>query len=224
MSMFKKLKSIFIIEDDPRPRRQKSVRSESPDQSPKTNESAGGSGEMPEADMSGPPSERFLKVLLGAMEKGNLEGFDYLEYKQSLKSLNSMDMEEATQFQSSFAVAKTMGATKQLLIRSAEHYKGILVEEESKFKEALKKQHRKQIEGNKMQIEQLMQLIGDKKKQISQLEKEISEAETKIRTRQVKLDQSSSKLEEMQADFYNTYQTLLGQIEEDIQKMNRYLS
>ena len=59
------------------------------------------------------PSKKFIEVLLGALDKNNLKGFDYLEFKQSLQSLAKMPMDEATKYQSAFAMAQTMGATPE---------------------------------------------------------------------------------------------------------------
>ena len=51
-----------------------------------------------------------------------MEGFDYLEYKQSLQSLEKMNMDNQTRYQSAFAMAQTMGAKAKNLIDSAQYY------------------------------------------------------------------------------------------------------
>ena len=78
------------------------------------------------------------------MEKANIEGFDYLEYKQSLKSLAKMPMDERTRFQSAYAMAQTMGASVGHLIKTAQHYIDILAAEEKKFETALANQKKLQ--------------------------------------------------------------------------------
>ena len=99
MSMFKRIKSVFIVEDESFvPKNEGSVATKkvatvkTPDIPVNRNASA---------------SDKFVDNLLKAIEANNLEGFDYLEYKQSLRSLSSMDMDEATKFNSAFAMAKT---------------------------------------------------------------------------------------------------------------------
>ena len=51
-----------------------------------------------------------------------ITGFDYLEYRRSLKSLETFPMDEATKFRSSYATASTMGVTVEKLLESIEFY------------------------------------------------------------------------------------------------------
>ena len=63
--------------------------------------------------------ERSMESLVGALERENLPGFDYLEFKQALERLQAMDMAEETAFKSAFATASTMGLTKDKLLKTA---------------------------------------------------------------------------------------------------------
>ena len=63
--------------------------------------------------------EKSLNFLVKALEKNNLPGFDYIEFKQSLGSLLSMDMLEETAFKSVFATATSVGLTKDKLLISS---------------------------------------------------------------------------------------------------------
>ncbi|MEL6925050.1 MAG: hypothetical protein AAFO94_13455, partial [Bacteroidota bacterium] len=152
--MLKKLKSLFIIEEE----------ESAPKSSPKK-ETVAAEKTAPEAPVATPVtqaagpgkvSNKFLQVLLSAMNKANLEGFDYLEYKQSLKSLEKMPMDEKTRYISAFAAAQTMGATPDKLVQAANHYLKVLAQEDKKFEQALINQRSKQV--------------GDKQKQIKQSE------------------------------------------------------
>ena len=64
---------------------------------------------------SGPLDQRSANMIINTLEKNNLPGFDYLEYKQSLEGLSKMNMDEATAFQSAFVTASTLGLTKEKL-------------------------------------------------------------------------------------------------------------
>ena len=81
--------------------------------------------ESPAGD-PGKVNDKFTEVLFSAMERDNQEGFDYLEFKQSLRSLEKMPMDEATRYQSALAMAKTLGANPVLLQQSAAHYLNVL--------------------------------------------------------------------------------------------------
>ena len=94
---------------------------------------------------SGKSSPKFTNILLQAMEANNLDGFDYLEYKQSLHNLAKMPMDEQTRYQSAFAAASTMGATPAKLVKTAHFYLDVLKKEEAKFAQALANQKDKQL-------------------------------------------------------------------------------
>ncbi|MEO1516594.1 MAG: hypothetical protein AAFV95_16325 [Bacteroidota bacterium] len=169
-------------------------------------------------------SQKFLNVLLGAMDKNNLEGFDYLEYRQSLQNLSKMAMDEATRYKSAFAAAQTMGATPQKLIDTAGHYLRILKEEENKFGQALANQRKRQIGGKEEQYKKMQQSIKDKRTRILQLQKEIEQHETQMATVKDAVQKATIKVSNTQNDFVTTYNSIVDKIKEDVQKMKQYLA
>src|SRR5690606_39218150 len=86
----------------------------------------------------GKVQDKLFDVLFGALQANNQQGFDYMEFKDFVKSLASVPMDDATRFKSAFATAQTMGATKDVILKSANHYLDILSREEAKFQDALK--------------------------------------------------------------------------------------
>ena len=110
----------------------------------------------------GKVNKKFTEILLAAMERDNQEGFDYMEFKQSLQSLEKMPMDEATRYQSALAMAKTMGADPTTLLQSANHYLNVLKMEEKKFEEALSKQTSVKIGQKKKEQQGLQTAINEK--------------------------------------------------------------
>ena len=94
---------------------------------------------------SGTANQRFTEILLTALEQNNQEGFDYFEYRESLKSLSKMPLDERTKYQSAYAMAQTMGATPEKLKTSAGHYIQVLKNELSKFEDAHSQQRARLI-------------------------------------------------------------------------------
>ena len=175
------------------------------------------------AGAPGKPADKFRQVLFAAMEKANLEGFDYLEYKQSLQSLQKMNMDEATRFQSAYAMAQTMGATPAGLVGAAEHYVKVLRREEQKFEQALLTQRDTRIKGKRAEAQQLEGIIQQKENQIKQLQADIA----KHRQQRTKLEQevssAAAKVETTKNNFIATYNQVVSQIQNDIEKMKQYL-
>ena len=116
--MLKKLKSLFVVEDESAAKLTKekeeveTVPESTTPVAPQVDEFVDSSA----TPSPGKVDTKFLNILLGAMDKNNLDGFDYLEYRQSLLNLSKMAMDEATKYKSAFAAAQTMGATPQKLV------------------------------------------------------------------------------------------------------------
>lgn len=231
--MFDKIKKLFVVEEnDPlkkalEQKSQEEAESVAPAQEMVPDRTAATQNTPSKPQTSRPTggkvTDKFMNILLGAMDKSNLDGFDYLEYKQSLQSLQNMDMDESTRYQSAFAMAKTMGATPQNLLETANHYLTILKAEEQKFGQALVSQKDKQIGGRRQRLEKLDQAMEQKRKQIEQLTKEIQTHEQESAQIKEQITDSTVKVENTKNNFVVTYQLLTSQIQEDIRKMQTYL-
>jgi len=227
--MLKKLKNLFIVDDE------KFIENETGETPTKAQPKgkAPSNPSPPSTDSTPPPpvssagpgkaSSKFVQVLLGAMDKANLEGFDYLEYKQSLKSLEKMPMDEKTRYISAFAAAQTMGATPDKLVQAANHYLNVLKKEDQKFEQALVNQRSKQVGNKQQQIKQSELLIKEKSEQIKKLTLEI-EQHKKLREKLSKeISGATIKVEQTKNNFIASYQLLVAQIKEDIEKIKLYL-
>lgn len=235
--MFDRIKKLFVVEDDdPLKKALEQKSQEEADATASAEEIVpsrpAGKAAAPQNSTTQTPTakptggkvtDKFMNILLGAMDKNNLDGFDYLEYKQSLQSLQNMDMDEATRYQSAFAMAKTMGATPKNLLETANHYLNILKTEEQKFGQALVSQKDKQIGNRQQRLDQLAKGIEHKRKQIAQLTKEIEAHEQESAEIKQQITDSTVKVENTKNNFVVTYQLLTSQIQEDIRKMQSYL-
>jgi hypothetical protein len=217
---FKRIKSLFVVEEE-KPGQQHAAKAES------TAQESTPTGEItPDEPSSGEPgeaSEKFMQVLFGAMEKANLPGMDYLEYKQSLKSLEKMPMEDSVRFQSAFAMAQTMGATPQKLVDSANHYLEVLKGEQSKFEQALIKQTKDRIGNRQETLNNLEGIIQQKTEQIKKLTAEIDQHRQEMEQIRQELKAASAKVETTKNDFIASYNVLVSQILADVESMKKYL-
>jgi chromosome segregation ATPase len=227
-SIFKKIKSAFIIEEGTS---EEATDSSPSDKSSGTAENveAGQKQELAEtiidgSQISGEVNPKFMDILLKALEANNQEGFDYIEFKRSLQNLFKMDMEEATVYKSAYATAQTLGATPKGLILSAQQYLSVLKKEEEKFNVALGNQKSKQIDGGLQEIKQFEQSIVDKKKQIEKLMAEISQLETQLAKTKGEIQESAQKIEGTRADFVASYTNLVSQIKRDVENIGKYLN
>lgn len=214
--VLKNLKRLFVIEEEVEER---------PAAAP-VRETGGNAEAVPAQEnpvpAPGSPS-RFLDILLEAFQKNNQEGFDYLEFRKSLQSLQDMSMDEPTRYQSAYAVAKTLGVSKNQIADSANHYLNVLELETVKFQEAVGKQTASQVEAKTIEIAASSKELEEKNKQIQVLQDQIVQLQAKIGQMQMQKEQAAQTIQGTQADFAAAKQLLLHQIQADLEKINTYL-
>jgi DNA repair exonuclease SbcCD ATPase subunit len=230
--MLKKLKGLFIAEDEgdlqkaleqQAAQKDKTETAPTPPSANATYTSSTPTHSLP-SNSGGEVDDKFVNILFEAMEKANIGGFDYIEYKQALRNLAKMPMDEATRFQSAYAAAQTMGATPPKLLESAQHYINVLSQEEQKFKAALSNQRSKQIGDKEQHIQNMAKIIQQKEQQIAQLTKDIENDKKNMETLKTEISEASVKMEKTQSDFIASFNALVGQIKSDAEKIKQYLS
>ena len=226
--MLKKLKSLFIVEDE----KAKGSAPQGPSSSspkPKSQAPAPKPGSSPASvpkpqPGKGKAEEKFINRLLGALEENNTKGFDYLEYKQAMQNLADVSMDEPTKYKSALAMAKTMGADAATLLKSAQHYLGVLDREEQKFVQAFKGQQVKQVSSRNDEIKRLEDSIKTKTAQIEQLKKEITQSEEALVKLKNSINAANAKVQSTKDNFYHSYHIVRQQIADDIEKMKQFLA
>ncbi len=225
--MFKKLKSLFVIEEgESTPEGNEAKINAVPSAKPEK-ESQTYTRPAPVVvggNSKGQVQDKFLEVLFGALQSNNQEGFDYLEFKDFLRSLANVPMDDSTRFKSAYATAQTMGATKDKIISSARLYMDVLAKEEAKFQEALTGQRDKNLTGKHNEIKKMEQMIQDKQAQIEKLKVDIEDHRKRIGTLEQDINTASDKLTQTTSDFGATYQALLSQIQSDVQNIEAHLT
>ncbi len=232
--MFDKLKSLFVVEDETAPK--KKQQKAAPKKPGKTTKQPAGKKPQPStptpkpaprpssAQAGGEVTEKFTTTLLKAIEANNIEGFDYIEYKQAIQSMSEMAMDEATRYKSAYAMAKTMGASSEHLIKAAKFYVSVLGKEEEKFMATLQRQVQQRVGQRHEQVKALEQAIGQKNQQIEQLKKEIEDHKKLLDKTNGEVAGVQDKLNLTKNNFEASYVHIRKQLEDDIQKMTTYLS
>jgi len=223
VSRLKKLRSLFIEDEQPAKKPDKKSGAETKEKSSATSTPSTKTTVQSGFAANAKNDEKIMDTLLGAVEKANLEGFDYLEYKKSLQSLKKMSMNEETMYQSAFATAATMGVTLDRLVETAEYYKKILDKEMHTFGETVATQHKQMVIKRKEDAGMVSENIIQKQKQIEQLQAEINNLKEKQTKLNKEVEQSAVKIEQTKANFEKSFLTLKDQFESDIIKMKKYL-
>ncbi|WP_298309884.1 hypothetical protein [uncultured Aquimarina sp.] len=225
--MLKNLKSLFIVDDSEEENKKTDESTEKTDVNSDKKPAASIPPPLPNNPVSvsseGALDTKIVEKLLQAIEKNNLDGFDYLEYKKSLKALEKMPMDEATKYRSAFATASTMGVTLDKLLQTTNFYIGVLDKENEQFTGAFKNQFDSKVSGREREIAQFESIIKEKSEEIKRLTEEIAKHQQQIGDLKAKVEESNSKINKTQNDFKVSYDHLKAQFEEDIVKMQKYL-
>lgn len=167
--------------------------------------------------------ERSMESLVGALERENLPGFDYLEFKQSLERLQELNIEEEVAFKSAFATASTMGLTKDKLLKTAAHYKKVLDKEQVSFDAALKNQIKAKVDGKRKEVATLRKRLTDYEAKIEELKKLKAAAEKTISEADATIAAAQESINDVHQRFEATLKALQNQIDQDITDIERFL-
>ena len=167
--------------------------------------------------------QKSVDFLTKALEKSNLPGFDYIEFKQSLDALSNLNMDEETAFKSAFATASTVGLTKTKLLKTAGHYKKVLANEKSQFDAALQNQVEQKVAGKESEVKKLKDQIAKHEEKIKQLQDQVAKFQKTIDGADAQIEAARKKIDKTRDGFEHTHRSILNQIEKDIENINKYL-
>jgi hypothetical protein len=219
--MFENLKSLFVtIEEEPEVESTSNVTS-TEKKAPEPTKSS--SPEPTQNANTYIKDEAIEAKLFKALEDNNQPGFDYFEYKRSLKSLEKLPMDEATKYQSAFATAATMDVTLDKLVGSVEFYKKVLKQEETNFLKASKEQYQLNVENKKSDIERITNLIKEKSQKIQILTEEIREHQKTQEDLTSFISNADTKIKATENSFNLALNDLLSALENDIIKLKQYI-
>ena len=167
--------------------------------------------------------DRSLEFLTNAIEKNNLPGFDYFEFKRAVATLLQMNMDEAVAYKSAFATAATMGLTKEKLVETAGYYRNLLDKEKEQFDQALENQNTTKIAARQQEVKRLRDQIERHKADMLRLQDEMASYLAQIEQSEAALNAESEKLNKAKTAFERTHAAVAILIEGDVERMHKHL-
>jgi uncharacterized protein (DUF3084 family) len=221
--MLKNLKSLFIVtEEEPKSEENLTQNTSESSKQPIDNKQVVNNNSTP--TLNNPVvDENILNKLLQAFENNNQPGFDYMEFRQSLKAMSHLPLDESTKFQTAFATASAIGATQDNLIASINFYKKVLQNEEDSFKKASTDQSIQNIDAKKNELTTFQKNIEEKSAMIQKLTQEIMEHQKKMESINTYIVEAETKISETQNKFKNTVNFIYKQLEDDATKLKTYI-
>ena len=161
--------------------------------------------------------------LLNAMSKQLKPTFDYIRFKQSIQALGKLNFDKETAVKSAFATATTMGITKDLLLKSADGYKGVLKQEKIQFDNALKKQITDKIGAKRKKQEAMKAKMSEYEAKILEMQKRISEFKAKVDLLSDDVEKTTDKLKNSKDKYEQTFNSLVSFIDDDMALIDQLL-
>jgi hypothetical protein len=167
------------------------------------------------------------ELFQGILDKSNMQGMDYYEFRKALQELKSMGdsgMSEVQLYRSVHVAFKTQGCDVARLIESANFYLTTLDSEKKKIDEAISNKKEQEIGGVKSVIELIEQENVSISEQIEELRKKVTENQNRIFELQNQMDTSARSLRDREVMVNQEYVRVTDDIRSDIQRINQYLT
>ncbi|MCF2446402.1 hypothetical protein L0657_20760 [Dyadobacter sp. CY345] len=215
----KKILSLFINEST-EPTQVKPV-SDTPIEQPKPAPAA----TVPNVAGTANVDRKFVEHFVDLLEKANLPGPDYFEFKQALQSMDSLGLGEEKQFQAAWASFKAMGGIKDqaILKTSAEQYLSILSKDRESFLKDVEKAIKERVGSLTDEVKKLEDNNVAYAQEIANLQKKIDDNKNRLGQISGEVAEQSSKLNANRDSFEITYQSFVEQMNSDLNKINQYI-
>ena len=180
---------------------------------------------VPNAAGTANVDRKFVQHFVELLEKANLPGPDYFEYKQALQSMEGLGLQEEKQFQAAWASFKAMGGAKEtnLLKSSADQYLAILDKDRASFLKDVEKAINDRVGSLQQEHKKLEENNAAFTQQIADLQKKIDENKNRLGQIAGDITEQSAKINVNKESFELTYKSFVEQINSDLSKINQYL-
>lgn len=168
---------------------------------------------------------KFVEHFVDLLEKANLPGPDYFEFKQALQSMDSLGLGEEKQFQAAWASFKAMGGVKDnsILKTSADQYLAILNKDRESFLKDVEKAIKERVGSLTDEVKKLEDNNLAYAQEIANLQKKIDDNKNRLGQISGEVSEQSAKLNANRDSFEITYHSFVEQINSDLNKINQYL-
>jgi hypothetical protein len=171
----------------------------------------------------GQEDKEIKQQLVIALEQANLEGYDYFEFAKAIDAQVNIIPAEQMRFQSTFAMASTMGVTINILLSSAQHYLDVLSTKEKEFLTAVDKHSSDAVGGKEEQMKKIDSDMSQKAEQIKTLTQEINVLQQQKTTISNEIASNRVKIDTIKINFYATLKVISDRIKSDIDKVKQYI-
>ena len=159
---------------------------------------------------------KFIDLLEGVIEKNNLPGQDYFEFKQATENMKSLAMDEKTKFQTVYTVLSLQGCKKDILVSSLDKYIAIIQEEKANFDKEMNSQFAAKVQSKLDEIER-------SKKELEALSKKLTDLNGTILNLSQEAQAEEMKIRATEANFKASADIVISEMVADKEKINNFI-
>lgn len=164
-----------------------------------------------------------LAILNKAVDDANIEGFDYLEFREALAGYADLPMTEQQKYEAVYRTIKVMGVTLDKLLGSIDHYLAVLVQQHNAFIANVDNAVKEQVESKITDIAKDEQTIANALAEINRLNELVVKTQQDVLGKKNEVAQNQQQIEMTRSSFETTYSVVVGKLNEDKTKMTTFL-
>jgi hypothetical protein len=211
--VFGKLASMFVDTESDRPK--------APSKPPEAPVSVAPKPVVP--IIPGQPDPEMAQIIQEAIEKANLPGFDYIEFRDSLVRMAGVPMTEEQKFQAVFATAQSMGVTKQVLLDAVDHYLKVVAAQATEFESYVNGVESQQVTVKEKSVADLTTTIEGEAAEINRLTMSIQEHRKQQDAINLEIVQAKQDIQNKRSAFEATRAAIANNLTSDRTKIETYL-
>jgi cytochrome c556 len=176
-------------------------------------------------NLAGNIDTKFVAHFAEVLEKANIEGPDYFEFRETLKSLASLGLDQSKQYQAAWATFKAMTgqANTNFLTSTASQYLTTLNADREQFLKSVEAAMSERIGGLQREQTQLQADNETLQKQIADLQKRLTANTDRLSKLGGEMTEQTQKLTQNKQNFEATYANFTDQIKQDVSNIQTYL-
>ena len=187
-----------------------------------------GSGPAPASGSptpSGTVDAKFAEHFAGVLAKNNLPGPDYFEFRETLRSLASLELSEDQQYQAAWASFKALGGASDLghLAGTANQYLAILGKDREAFGQSVEAAIAERVGGLQREQQQLQADTEALTRQLAEIQQKIAANTARLEAIGGEVAEQSGRLNQNRQNYEATYGHFTSQIRADLAKIAQYL-
>lgn len=174
----------------------------------------------------GSVDKKFIDHFITLLEKANLQGPDYFEYRETLKNLEGLGLSEDKRYQAAWASFKAMANSTDysVLTNTANQYVTILDTDRQNFLKDVDHAITEKVGGLKTEVLRMQQENEAIAKQIVELQKKAETNKVQMAKLTDDIGEQSAKITTNKNNYEVTYSSFVEQIKGDISKIQQYIA